>query len=89
MHYSVGTQRRSPSPHLPKERVREIVAGASSSMPVLDVPNIVGHDVSTTDGAVRLIDSTTEGAVIVDVGTTEGSPNVDVAGSRKLDPAIC
>uniref|UniRef100_M1DD25 Integrase core domain containing protein n=1 Tax=Solanum tuberosum TaxID=4113 RepID=M1DD25_SOLTU len=61
--------------HLRQERVRENVAGASSSMPVSDVLNTVGYDMSTTDGAVRMIDSTTEGAVIADVDTTEGGPN--------------
>uniref|UniRef100_M1DMJ6 Integrase core domain containing protein n=1 Tax=Solanum tuberosum TaxID=4113 RepID=M1DMJ6_SOLTU len=64
-----------------QERVCESVAGASSSMPILDVPNTVGHDVSTTDGAVRMIDHTIKGSVIADVGTTEGGPNVVVAGS--------
>jgi len=44
---------------LRQERVRESIIGASSSMPVTDVSNIVGHVVSTTNGAVRMIDSTT------------------------------
>uniref|UniRef100_M1DLF1 Integrase core domain containing protein n=1 Tax=Solanum tuberosum TaxID=4113 RepID=M1DLF1_SOLTU len=63
---------------LRQERVRESVVGASSSMPISDVSNIVVHDMSITYGAVRMIDS-----------TTEGGPNVAVAGFGKPDPPAC
>uniref|UniRef100_M1DN92 Integrase core domain containing protein n=1 Tax=Solanum tuberosum TaxID=4113 RepID=M1DN92_SOLTU len=101
----VGTQRSNPIPHVPEEKqakrasiideqlhqesIRDSVAGASSSVPVFDVPNTGGHDVNTTNGAVRLIGSTTEGAVIVNVGTTKGGPDVDVLGTKKPDPPAC
>uniref|UniRef100_M1DDE5 Integrase core domain containing protein n=1 Tax=Solanum tuberosum TaxID=4113 RepID=M1DDE5_SOLTU len=51
-----------------QQRAREVGVGASSS-------------VSTTDGAVRVVDNNTDGAVTVDAGTTEGDLSVDLAGS--------
>uniref|UniRef100_M1DV43 Integrase core domain containing protein n=1 Tax=Solanum tuberosum TaxID=4113 RepID=M1DV43_SOLTU len=42
--------------------------------------------VSTTDGAMRVIESTTEGSMMDDVGTTEGDPTNVPAGSGKRDP---
>uniref|UniRef100_M1DZ41 Integrase core domain containing protein n=1 Tax=Solanum tuberosum TaxID=4113 RepID=M1DZ41_SOLTU len=74
---------------LRQQKVLESARGASSFVPVVEVPTVESHDVSTTDGAVRMIDSTTEGDVIADVGTTEGGPNVAVAGSGKPDPPAC
>uniref|UniRef100_M1E0X8 Integrase core domain containing protein n=1 Tax=Solanum tuberosum TaxID=4113 RepID=M1E0X8_SOLTU len=59
-----------------QQRAREVGVGASSS-------------VSTTDGAVRVVDITTEGVVTVDAGTTEGDPSVDLSGSGKSDPPAC
>ena len=69
--------------------MRERVAGASSSAPVAEVQPILRGVVSTTDGAVRLIESTTEIAMIADVGTTEGTPAIVPAGSGKPDPPAC
>uniref|UniRef100_M1DPB8 Integrase core domain containing protein n=1 Tax=Solanum tuberosum TaxID=4113 RepID=M1DPB8_SOLTU len=74
---------------LHQQKVRESARGASSSVPVVEVQTIESHDVSTTDGSVRRIDSTTEGVVIADVGTTEGGLNVSLAGSEKPDPPTC
>uniref|UniRef100_M1DPB7 Integrase core domain containing protein n=1 Tax=Solanum tuberosum TaxID=4113 RepID=M1DPB7_SOLTU len=74
---------------LRQRRVRESIAGASSSAPVVEVPPVVGDVVSTTDGAVRVIESTTEGAMMDDVGTTEGDPTIVQAGSGKPDPPTC
>uniref|UniRef100_M1DBZ8 Integrase core domain containing protein n=1 Tax=Solanum tuberosum TaxID=4113 RepID=M1DBZ8_SOLTU len=65
---------------LRQQNVCERACGASSSVPIVEVLTVESHDVSTTDGAVRMIYSTTEGAVIADVGTTNGGPNVVVAG---------
>uniref|UniRef100_M1E166 Integrase core domain containing protein n=1 Tax=Solanum tuberosum TaxID=4113 RepID=M1E166_SOLTU len=67
---------------LRQQRTHEMIAGASSSIPVR-------IDVSTTEGAVRVIDSTTDGAILVEAGTTEGDPSVDLAGSGKPDPPAC
>uniref|UniRef100_M1DW18 Integrase core domain containing protein n=1 Tax=Solanum tuberosum TaxID=4113 RepID=M1DW18_SOLTU len=50
-------------------------------MPTTEAENVVTDDVSTTEGAVRVIDSTTEGAVTNDMGTTEGDPSVVPTGS--------
>ena len=66
-----------------QQRIHEIVAATSSSIPVLEFPTTVCDDVSTTDGVVRLIDSTTEGAEISYVGTTKSDPSLVLAGSRK------
>uniref|UniRef100_M1DI20 Integrase core domain containing protein n=1 Tax=Solanum tuberosum TaxID=4113 RepID=M1DI20_SOLTU len=66
---------------LRQQRVRERVAWASSSAPVVEVQPVLRDVVSTTDG--------TEGAMIPDVGTTEGSPTIVPAGSKKLDPPAC
>ena len=49
---------------------------ASNSMPMKEVSTTMGDTVSTTDGAVRLIDITTEGVVIYYMVTTEGHPSV-------------
>uniref|UniRef100_M1DCB4 Integrase core domain containing protein n=1 Tax=Solanum tuberosum TaxID=4113 RepID=M1DCB4_SOLTU len=59
---------------LSQQRVRERVAGASSSAQAVEVQPVLRDCVSTTDGAVRVIESTTEGIMIADVGTTEGAP---------------
>uniref|UniRef100_M1DG93 Uncharacterized protein n=1 Tax=Solanum tuberosum TaxID=4113 RepID=M1DG93_SOLTU len=67
-----------------QQRVREGALGASSSISTTEAMTAMRDDVSTTDGAVRVIDSTTENAVLE--GTTEGGPSVDPAGSGKLDP---
>ena len=69
--------------------MRERVAGASSSSPVVKVQPVLGDVVSTTDGAVRLIESTTKSAMIADVGTTEGATTTVPAGSGKSDPPAC
>ena len=69
--------------------MRERVAGASSSALIVEVQPILRDVVSTTDGAVRLIESTTEGAMMDDVGTTDGDPTIVPAGSGKLDPPTC
>uniref|UniRef100_M1DM17 Integrase core domain containing protein n=1 Tax=Solanum tuberosum TaxID=4113 RepID=M1DM17_SOLTU len=61
--------------HLHQQRVRESVAGASSSAPVVEVPPVV-----------RDIVSTTAGAMMDDVGTTEGDPTIAPAGFGKPDP---
>uniref|UniRef100_M1DPU4 Integrase core domain containing protein n=1 Tax=Solanum tuberosum TaxID=4113 RepID=M1DPU4_SOLTU len=74
---------------LRQQRVRERVAGASSSAPVVEVQPVLRDVVRTTDGAVRLIESTTEGAMIDDVGTTEGASTIVPVGSRKPDPPAC
>uniref|UniRef100_M1DK22 Integrase core domain containing protein n=1 Tax=Solanum tuberosum TaxID=4113 RepID=M1DK22_SOLTU len=60
---------------LHQRRVRESVAGASSSSPFIEVPPIV-----------RDVVSTTEGAMMDDVGTIEGDPTIVLAGSGKPDP---
>uniref|UniRef100_M1DM99 Integrase core domain containing protein n=1 Tax=Solanum tuberosum TaxID=4113 RepID=M1DM99_SOLTU len=72
-----------------QQRVRERVAGASSSTPVAEIQPVLRDVVSTTDGAVRLVESTTEGAMIADVGTTEGATTTVPAGSGKSDPPAC
>uniref|UniRef100_M1DUW0 Integrase core domain containing protein n=1 Tax=Solanum tuberosum TaxID=4113 RepID=M1DUW0_SOLTU len=72
-----------------QQKVREGPHGALSYVPVVKVPTVESHGVSTTNGAVRMIDNITEGAVIVDVGTTEGGPNVAVASSGKSNPPAC
>uniref|UniRef100_M1DYJ7 Integrase core domain containing protein n=1 Tax=Solanum tuberosum TaxID=4113 RepID=M1DYJ7_SOLTU len=74
---------------LRQQRVRERVAGASNSAPVVEVQPVLRDIVSTTDGAVRSIESTTEGTMIADVGTTEGAPTIVLAGSGKPDPPAC
>ena len=74
---------------LRQQRVRERVAGASSSAPVAEVQPVLRDVVSTTDGAEQLIESTTEGAMIPDVGTPEGAPTIVPAGSGKSDPPAC
>uniref|UniRef100_M1DXG2 Integrase core domain containing protein n=1 Tax=Solanum tuberosum TaxID=4113 RepID=M1DXG2_SOLTU len=74
---------------LRQQRAREMVAGASSSMPIYEVLPTVADDVSTTWGGVRPTYSTTEGAVTKDVGTTEGDPTVAVEKSGKPDPPVC
>uniref|UniRef100_M1DMT7 Integrase core domain containing protein n=1 Tax=Solanum tuberosum TaxID=4113 RepID=M1DMT7_SOLTU len=74
---------------LRQQRVRERVAGASSSAPVVEVQPILRDVVSTIDGAVRVIESTTEGDMIADVGTTEGAPTIVPASSGKPDPSSC
>uniref|UniRef100_M1DI55 Integrase core domain containing protein n=1 Tax=Solanum tuberosum TaxID=4113 RepID=M1DI55_SOLTU len=61
---------------LRQQMVRERVAGASRSAPVVEVQPALRGVVSTTDGAARVIESTTEGAMIADVGTTEGGPTM-------------
>uniref|UniRef100_M1DPK8 Integrase core domain containing protein n=1 Tax=Solanum tuberosum TaxID=4113 RepID=M1DPK8_SOLTU len=71
------------------QRVRERVAGASSSVPVAEVQPVLRDVVSTTDGAVRLMESTTESAMIADVGTTEGATTTVPAGFGKPDPPAC
>uniref|UniRef100_M1DYG2 Integrase core domain containing protein n=1 Tax=Solanum tuberosum TaxID=4113 RepID=M1DYG2_SOLTU len=84
---------------LRQQRVRERVAGASSSAPVAKVQAVLRDVVSTTDGAASVIDITSEGAMIADAGTTEGSPTIVPAGcegaptiipagSGKLDPPL-
>ena len=60
-----------------------MVAGASSSMPMTNVPTIVGDYMSTTDGAVKKMDNTIEGVVLFDLGTTKGDPCVAVVESKK------
>uniref|UniRef100_M1DRD1 Integrase core domain containing protein n=1 Tax=Solanum tuberosum TaxID=4113 RepID=M1DRD1_SOLTU len=60
---------------LRQRRVRECVAGASSSAPVVEVPPVVRDVVSTIDGAM-----------MDDVGTTEGDPTIVPAGSEIPDP---
>lgn len=55
-------------------------------MPMKEVSTTTGDTVSTTDGAVRLIDITTEGVVIYDMGTTEGHTSVLLTGYGKSDP---
>uniref|UniRef100_M1DCL0 Integrase core domain containing protein n=1 Tax=Solanum tuberosum TaxID=4113 RepID=M1DCL0_SOLTU len=72
---------------LHQQRVRERVAGALSSVPVAEVQPVVRDVVSTTDGAVRLMESTTESAMIADVGTTEGTTTTVPTGSGKPDPS--
>uniref|UniRef100_M1DN02 Integrase core domain containing protein n=1 Tax=Solanum tuberosum TaxID=4113 RepID=M1DN02_SOLTU len=74
---------------LRERRVHEMMAGASSFMPVSEVLPTGASNLSTNDGAVRVTDSTTDGVVIGDAGTTEGDPSVDLAGSGKLDPLVC
>uniref|UniRef100_M1DE74 Integrase core domain containing protein n=1 Tax=Solanum tuberosum TaxID=4113 RepID=M1DE74_SOLTU len=74
---------------LRQQRVRESIARASSSVPVVEVPPIMRDVVSTTDDAVRVTESTTEGAMMDDVGTTEGDPSMVPAGSEKPDPPVC
>uniref|UniRef100_M1DPL7 Integrase core domain containing protein n=1 Tax=Solanum tuberosum TaxID=4113 RepID=M1DPL7_SOLTU len=66
---------------LRQQRVRERVAGASSSAPVVEVKPVLRDVVSTTDG--------TEGAMIADVGTTERAPTIVPAGSGKSYPPTC
>uniref|UniRef100_M1DEM4 Integrase core domain containing protein n=1 Tax=Solanum tuberosum TaxID=4113 RepID=M1DEM4_SOLTU len=66
---------------LRQQRVRERVAGASSSAPVVEVQPVLRDVVSTTDG--------TKGAMIADVGTTEGAPTIFPAGSGKPNPPTC
>uniref|UniRef100_M1DXJ6 Integrase core domain containing protein n=1 Tax=Solanum tuberosum TaxID=4113 RepID=M1DXJ6_SOLTU len=72
-----------------QQRVRERVAGASSSAPVAEVQPVLRDVVSTSDGAKRLLESTTKGVMIADVGTSEGAPTVGPAGSGKSDPPVC
>uniref|UniRef100_M1DT71 Integrase core domain containing protein n=1 Tax=Solanum tuberosum TaxID=4113 RepID=M1DT71_SOLTU len=72
-----------------QQRVNESALGALSSSPTTEAMIVVGDDVSTNDGAVRMNDSTTDGVVIDDVGTTEDDPSVVPAGSRKPDPPAC
>uniref|UniRef100_M1DJF2 Integrase core domain containing protein n=1 Tax=Solanum tuberosum TaxID=4113 RepID=M1DJF2_SOLTU len=74
---------------LRQRRVRESIAGALSSAPVVEVPPILRDVVSTTAGAVRVIESNIEGAMMDDVGTTEGDPTIVPAGSGKPDPPAC
>uniref|UniRef100_M1DJD3 Integrase core domain containing protein n=1 Tax=Solanum tuberosum TaxID=4113 RepID=M1DJD3_SOLTU len=74
---------------LRQRRVRECIAGASSSALVVEVPPVVRDVVSTNDGAVRVIESTTKGAMMDDVGTTEGDPTIIPAGSEKPNPPTC
>uniref|UniRef100_M1CXV0 Integrase core domain containing protein n=1 Tax=Solanum tuberosum TaxID=4113 RepID=M1CXV0_SOLTU len=74
---------------LRQQRVRESIAGASSSAQVVEVPPVVRDVVSTIDGAVRVTESTTEGAMMVDVSTTEGDPSMVPASSGKPDPPAC
>uniref|UniRef100_M1DL71 Integrase core domain containing protein n=1 Tax=Solanum tuberosum TaxID=4113 RepID=M1DL71_SOLTU len=74
---------------LRQQRVRERVAGASSTAPVVEIQPVLRAVVSTTDGSERLIESTTEGATITDVGITEGAPTIVPAGSRKPNPPAC
>uniref|UniRef100_M1DYN1 Integrase core domain containing protein n=1 Tax=Solanum tuberosum TaxID=4113 RepID=M1DYN1_SOLTU len=72
---------------LHQQRVREGNLGASSSRPTTEAT--VRDDVSTTDGAFRVIDSTTEGVILDDMGTTDGGPSVVPAVFRKPDPPAC
>jgi len=65
------------------------VPGASSFVPVIEVSTVERDDVSTTDGAVGVIESTTEGVRLDDVSTTKGYPSVVPAGSGKSDPPDC
>uniref|UniRef100_M1DZ10 Integrase core domain containing protein n=1 Tax=Solanum tuberosum TaxID=4113 RepID=M1DZ10_SOLTU len=74
---------------LRQRRVRERVAGASSSAPVAEIQPVLRDVVSTTDGAVRLIESTTESDMIADVGTTEGATTTVPAGSGRPDLPGC
>uniref|UniRef100_M1DQX5 Integrase core domain containing protein n=1 Tax=Solanum tuberosum TaxID=4113 RepID=M1DQX5_SOLTU len=74
---------------LRQQRVRESVAGVSSSVPIVEVLTIERDDVSTTDGAVKVIDSTIESSRLDDMGTTEGDPSVIPVGSGKPDPPAC
>uniref|UniRef100_M1DVI5 Integrase core domain containing protein n=1 Tax=Solanum tuberosum TaxID=4113 RepID=M1DVI5_SOLTU len=74
---------------LRQQRVRERVAGASSSAQVAEVQPVLRDVVSTTDGAVRLIESITESAMIADVDTIEGATTMVPAGSGKPDPPTC
>uniref|UniRef100_M1DCU9 Integrase core domain containing protein n=1 Tax=Solanum tuberosum TaxID=4113 RepID=M1DCU9_SOLTU len=60
---------------LRQQRVRESIAGASSSAPVVEVPPVVRDVVRTTDGAM-----------MDDVGTTYGVPTIVPAGSGKSNP---
>uniref|UniRef100_M1DQL8 Integrase core domain containing protein n=1 Tax=Solanum tuberosum TaxID=4113 RepID=M1DQL8_SOLTU len=60
---------------LRQQRVRESVAGASSSALVVEVPPVVRDVVSTIDSAM-----------MDDVGTTEGDPTIAPACSGKPDP---
>uniref|UniRef100_M1DXF6 Integrase core domain containing protein n=1 Tax=Solanum tuberosum TaxID=4113 RepID=M1DXF6_SOLTU len=74
---------------LRQQRVRERIAGASSSAPVAEVQPVLRDVVSTSDGAERLLESTTEGAMIANVGTSEGAPTMGPAGSGKPNPPSC
>uniref|UniRef100_M1DY21 Integrase core domain containing protein n=1 Tax=Solanum tuberosum TaxID=4113 RepID=M1DY21_SOLTU len=74
---------------LRQQRAREMVVGASSSIPVSEVLPTVADDVSTTEGAVRPTDSTTEGAMTKYEGTTKGDPTVAIAKFGKPDPPAC
>ncbi|KAK4713085.1 hypothetical protein R3W88_018992 [Solanum pinnatisectum] len=74
---------------LRQQKVLKSALGASSFVPIVEVPTVERDDVSTIDGAVRAIDSTTESARLDDVGTTEGNPSVVPTGSRKLDSPTC
>uniref|UniRef100_M1DPE1 Integrase core domain containing protein n=1 Tax=Solanum tuberosum TaxID=4113 RepID=M1DPE1_SOLTU len=58
-----------------QQRVRESVAGTSSSAPVVEVLPVIRDVVSTTDGSM-----------MDDVGTTEGDPTIAPACSGKPDP---
>uniref|UniRef100_M1DXJ5 Integrase core domain containing protein n=1 Tax=Solanum tuberosum TaxID=4113 RepID=M1DXJ5_SOLTU len=80
---------RAHDEQLRQQRAREMVVGASNSMPVSEVLLTVAINVSTTDGAVRVADSTTDGTILSDAGTTEGDPSVDLVGSGKPDPLAC
>uniref|UniRef100_M1DHD9 Integrase core domain containing protein n=1 Tax=Solanum tuberosum TaxID=4113 RepID=M1DHD9_SOLTU len=74
---------------LRQQRVRERVAGASSSAPVAEVQPVLRDVVSTTNGAVRLMESTTESDMVADAGTTEGATATVPAGFGKPDPPVC
>uniref|UniRef100_M1DRS9 Integrase core domain containing protein n=1 Tax=Solanum tuberosum TaxID=4113 RepID=M1DRS9_SOLTU len=80
---------RARDEQLRQQRAREMVAGASSSMPISEVLPTAADDVSTTGGALRPTYSTTEGSVTKDAGTTEGDSIIDVAESEKPDPPAC
>uniref|UniRef100_M1E0B3 Uncharacterized protein n=1 Tax=Solanum tuberosum TaxID=4113 RepID=M1E0B3_SOLTU len=82
-----------------QQRARESIIGASSSRPTIEAMIVVGNDVitndgairvtdSTNDGVVRLTDNTNDGAMIKDVGT-KGDPSVVPTGSGKPNPPAC
>uniref|UniRef100_M1DY80 Late blight resistance protein n=1 Tax=Solanum tuberosum TaxID=4113 RepID=M1DY80_SOLTU len=90
-----GTAEEEPEPtrtkdeELRQQKVRESVAGASRSAPVVEVLPVVRDDVSTTDGAVKVTESTTESAMMDDVGTTEGDLSIVPAVPGEPDPPVC